>query len=82
MEELEQFKPIRTGYPKDVEKLADLLEVLVVTMKDAGRHEELGDGTLYLKIQKKLTEETLTRYRRWSFEMEEPDSVEALKNGC
>ena len=79
LEELDQFKPIRPGFPKDVEKLADLLEVVVVTMKDAGRQEELGDGTLYMKIQKKLTEEMLTRYRRWSYEMQEPDSVEALK---
>ena len=79
MEELDQFKPIRPGHPKEVEKLADLLEVLVVTMKDSGRTAELGDGTLYMKIQKKLNEEMLTKYKRWSYEKDEPASVESLK---
>ena len=52
LEELEQFKPIRTGYPKYVEKLADLVEILVVSLKDTDKREELGDGSLYIKLQK------------------------------
>ena len=79
LEELDLFKPIRPGFAKDVEKLADLLEVLIVSLKDANKTEELGDGILYIKIQKKLSEEMLIRYKRWTFENDEPNSVESLQ---
>ena len=51
--ELESFKPIRTGYAKDIEKFADLLDIAVVNLKEAGRQDELGNGSLYVKLQKK-----------------------------
>ena len=59
MEELDQFRPIRAGFAKDLDKLADLLDMTVINLKEAGRQEELGHGTLYLKIQKKMTESML-----------------------
>ena len=62
LEELENFKPIRTGYAKDIEKFADLLDVAVVKMKEAGRFEELANGSLYLKSQRKVPESMLARY--------------------
>ncbi|KAL9989369.1 hypothetical protein ACROYT_G003911 [Oculina patagonica] len=37
LEELENFKPLRPGYAKDLERLADLLDVTVVNLREAGR---------------------------------------------
>ena len=37
MEELDQFRPIRAGFAKDLDKLADLLDVIVINLKEAGR---------------------------------------------
>ena len=50
IEEIDQFKPTQSGYAKDVEKLADLLDILTINLKEAKRTEELGNGSLYLKV--------------------------------
>ena len=65
LEELENFKPVRPGYPKDIERFADILDIAVVNLKEARRYEELGNGSLYAKLQKKMTEQMLAQYRRW-----------------
>ena len=44
------FKPVRLGNPKDLEKYADLLDIAIVTFKEANRLEELKDGLLYMKL--------------------------------
>ena len=62
LEELENFKPLRPGNVRDLERLADLLDGTVVTRKEAGRHEELGSRSLYLSLCKKLTEAILVHY--------------------
>ena len=66
LEDLENFKPLRTDNSKDLEDFADLLDIAVVNLKEAGRSSELGDGSLYLKLQKKMTESMLTRYHAGS----------------
>ena len=68
LEELENFKPLRPGNARDLERLADLLDVTVVNLKEAGRHDELGSGSLYLSLCKKLTEAMLAHYHRWIHE--------------
>ena len=79
LEELDQFRAVRSGNAKDVEKLADLLDVVVVNLREAGRSEELGNGSLYIKVQKKMTESMLTNYHRWMFEKYKPESLESLR---
>ena len=59
LEELETFKPIRPDNSKDTEIFADLLDIAVINLKEAGRIEDLEDGSLYLKLQKKMTEAML-----------------------
>ena len=49
LEELEQFKQIRLGNSRDLEHFADLLDVAVINLKEAGQNHELRDGTLYTK---------------------------------
>ena len=79
LEKLDQFRPIRNGNSKDLDKLADLLDVIVINLKEAGRHEELGHGSLYIKIQKKMTELMLSNYNRWLFEHKKPECREKLQ---
>ena len=45
-EELENIKSLRPGNAGDIERFADLLDVTVVNLKEANRHDELGKGTL------------------------------------
>ena len=79
LEELENFKPLRPGFAKDLERLADLLDVTLVNLKEAGRHDELGNGSLYLSLCKKLTEAMLAQYHRWIYEKGRWQSVETLR---
>ena len=62
LEEIDSFKLIRLGNPKDLEKYADLLDIAIVNLKEANRLEELKDGLLYMKLQKKLPASMLTQY--------------------
>ena len=79
LEELETFKPIRPDNSEDIENFADLLDIAVINLKEAGRIEDLGDGSLYLKLQKKMTEPMLARYHRWVWENYKSESVETLR---
>ena len=78
LEELENFKPLRPDNSKDLEDFADLLYIAVINFKEVGRSPELGDGSLYLKLQKKMTEPMLTRYHRWVYENFKIEFVETL----
>ena len=69
------WKPIRPGDSKDIQNFADLLDIAVINVKE----EDLGDGSLYLKLQKKMTEPMLVRYHRWVWENYRSESVETLR---
>ena len=79
LEELENIKSLRPVNVGDIERFADLLDVTVVNLKDANRHDELGKGTLYICLYKKLNEAMLVQYHRWIFENHRWESVETLK---
>ena len=53
IEELEQFRPIRLGNARDLEQFADLIDISVINLKEAGQQYELGDSSLYTKLQRK-----------------------------
>jgi len=56
LEEIDNFKPVHPGNLKDIERYADLLDVTIVNLKEViNRTEELKDGMMYLKLQKKTT---------------------------
>ena len=73
------MKPLRPDNSKDMEDFADLLDIAVIILKEAGGSAELGDGSLYLKLQKKMTEPMLARYHRWVYENFMIASVETLR---
>ena len=79
LEELDNFRPIRSGNSKDIERYADLLDIAIVNLKEANRSEELQDGLLYMKLQKKLPATMLAAYHRWIFENRKKESVEVLR---
>ena len=62
LEQLDPFRPIRSGNVRDVEKLTDLLDNIVINLTEVGG-EELGNECLYIKVQKKMTESMLADYR-------------------
>lgn len=78
-ERLEQFRHTRHGNAQDLEQFADLLDIAIINLKEAGQHHELGDGSLYIKLQRKLPETMLACYNRWIFENSLTESVLTLR---
>ena len=68
LDELDNFRPVRPGNAKDLDYFADLLDMLFVNLRESKRLEELGNGSLYLKAQKKLSKTMLANYHRWIHE--------------
>ena len=79
IEDLENFRQIRQGDARGLEKFADLLNIAIINLKEAGLHYELQDGSLYTKVQRKLPETLLARYHRWVYENGQSESVLTLR---
>ena len=79
LDELEAFRPIKNGHTKALEKFADLLDIAVVNLEQAGLHGEIAQGTLYVKLQKKLSKTMLTSYRRWIIDNNKGECVKSLR---
>lgn len=60
LEELDRFPPMKDEIAKNIEKFGDLLNVAVINLKEANREKELGNGSSYLNVQKKMPENMLT----------------------
>ena len=52
LEEIDNFRPVRYGKSKDLERYADLLDITIVNLKEANQFNKLRDGLLYMKLQK------------------------------
>ena len=70
---------VKTGNAKYLEKLADLLDIAIINLREAGQDHELGDGSLNNNLRRKLSESMLARYHRWVFETSITESVAALR---
>lgn len=79
LEDLENFYPIKEENARSIEKFADLLDVAVVNISESDGLDDLKNGSLYLRLQKKLPETMLTRYHRWVYENHESESVLILR---
>ena len=79
LDELERFQQIRIGNARDLEQFADLLDVAMINLQEAGQYHELGAGSLYTKLQRKLPECMLSRYHRWIYENGHTESVLTLR---
>ena len=78
-EDLGNFPQIRDGNAKDLEQFADLLDSAVISLNGAGKQTELGDGFLYITLQRKLPQSMLASYHRWVYENNISESVSTLK---
>ena len=78
LDDVDKFQPVKDSRPQELQKLAELLEVVIVSMKESGRAHELDEGTLYLKLQTKLSSSLLTQFQRWQYENNRPPHVETL----
>ena len=78
LNELENFRPIKEGQTKAFEKFADILNVAIVNLKEAGRVNDLNSVSLHSRLQQKLPESILVNYRRWLLENKTEESVERL----
>ena len=80
IEQLEGFRSIKYGNAKDLEQFADLLHVAIINLRESCQYRELGTGSLYVKLQRKLREMMLANYHRWIFENNHLESVETLRD--
>ena len=78
-DDLGNFPQIRDGNAKYLEQFADLLDSAVIGLHEAGKHTEIGNGFLYITLQKKLPQSMLTSYHRWVYENNILESVITLK---
>ena len=78
-EEIEHFPQIRVGNANELEQFSDLLDNAVLKLQVSGKNHELGDGFLYITLQRKLPQSMLVRYHRWLYENSISESVIALK---
>ena len=56
LEELKKMNTLREDYAKALEKFADVLERVVINLKENDRQSDLKDGTLYTIILEKIPE--------------------------
>ena len=76
---LERCKPLRDGNAKDFETFADLVDTAVLNLKATERYSELGNGTLYVTLLRKLSTTMIAQYMRWIAKEQKVESVESLK---
>ena len=79
LDDIEQFQQVRAGNAEDLEHFADLLDLMIINLKEAGEDQDLGDGSFYIQLQRKLPQSLLAKYHRWLFENNVTESVDALK---
>ena len=78
VEALEQIGKVGYGKAAELERFVELLEVAVVNLKGNGRAAELGAGTFYQHLTRKLDERILVQFHRWRYERRLNESVEVL----
>lgn len=79
MKEHIRFQPRRFGDETDIRKFADLLDTTVINLYEAGHLEELPNGTLYTKFQKKIPDEKRSQYYTWIDGRTEQEIADTLR---
>ena len=70
---------MREGSAKEIDKFADMLDLLVINLRESDQADELNSSSLYVKVLKKMTEEMVARYKRWVDENGGNESVEVIR---
>ena len=80
LEAVDNFRPLRAGSAIDLDRFADLLDLTVINLRESGRYDELGCGSMYHKIIKKMDEAMNASFQRWLFEHQRVENVENLRH--
>ena len=80
LDDLERMQPLRAADVQGFQRFTDLVRVTVVKLQAEGKEGELGDGTLYSLLVKKLTGWQLEAYTRWMNEHKNERSVLSLRD--
>lgn len=64
---------------QDIEEFSNPLDIVMINPKKVGQDYELGDGSQYIKLQRKLSEAMLASYYCWVFGNSKEESVIALR---
>ena len=78
LEDIERMPTVRSGRQRELVRYSELLEIAIVNLTDAGRSHELGPGTLYNQLLRKLDEKLIAQYQRWLFVQQQPETVTIL----
>ena len=63
-----------------MEQFSDLLSVAIINLRESRQYHNLGTGSSYVKLQRRLPEMMLASYHRWIFENNHLESVETLRD--
>ena len=80
LEEIDNFRAMRDGNAREIEKFADIVDLLVHNLRETKRTTELGNGSLFVKLLRKMTEAMIANYNRWLDEHRREESVETLRD--
>ena len=70
---------MREGNERDLEKFLEVLDGIVVNLKDANQQAELGNGSLYITLQQKFNKELLFKYKQWVSDNHQTENVSTLR---
>nr|XP_047144781.1 uncharacterized protein LOC124818257 [Hydra vulgaris] len=76
---MENFSLVKPNNSNDLKNFADMMDIAVINLKELGKFEELADGSLYIKLMKKLPKTMLSVFLRWLFEKQKCPGVESLR---
>ena len=80
LEERSLFRPVTEDNEKDLERFSELLDGIVVNLKDAKQEAELGNGSLYITLQRKFNKSLLSKYKQWVSDNNRTENVETLRD--
>ena len=81
LEDVKKIKPLQEGSIQELEKFADILVGIIVTLREHNRSSELEPGSLLFSlVVEKIPKTMLSRYFRWASENHHLESLETLRD--
>ena len=62
-----------------MERFSELLDGIVVNLKDVNHEAELGNGSLYITLQRKFNKSLLSKYKQWISDNHQTKNVGTLR---
>ena len=81
LEDVKKIKPLQEGSIQELEKFADILVSIIVTLREHNRSSDLEPGSLLFSlVVEKISKTMLSRYFRWASENHRLESLETLRD--